>query len=373
MGKLGLAVNLAKRTANFVKTCGKESILATKPQALKGLQIEGLRLTAPIRTDVCTFAKDSSLAPELLDDLLKIKGSQAEKVGQIKDRFLRAMGYKNPELVKLGNKVGNGSLAFDFMSGCLSVRQTEFPIETLVAFVRHELDHLDKFAKLVKAEGVDTAEIALKTGIFKYVSKIDKSFDRDFWLKMSKDADITNFNTKKYIEALENYRYDVTNGAQSTSAYHLYNGWHSYCANELEKSAYAIQKKVLKIYGVDDTTAYDFYGESFGRIKKLLMKLNENRNVYEPKGFLGNTTFDELYCYSIARTEPLGVEHLKYVREVLNSKVPRNPKKLQQVVEDVNAIEQRCSADMNRSLKVFDTVYNWLKEEKFTLNDIDLG
>ena len=73
MGKLGLAVNFAKRTANFVKTCGKESILATKPQALKGLQIEGLRLTAPIRTDVCTFAKDSSLAPELLDDLLKIR------------------------------------------------------------------------------------------------------------------------------------------------------------------------------------------------------------------------------------------------------------------------------------------------------------
>lgn len=37
MGKIGLAVNLAKRTANFVKNCGKRSILQTKPQDLHGI------------------------------------------------------------------------------------------------------------------------------------------------------------------------------------------------------------------------------------------------------------------------------------------------------------------------------------------------
>lgn len=345
----------------------------TKPQNFAKLDIAGLKMAKPLQADVCSFSKDPTLVPEFLDDLLHVKGSQIEKVGQLKDRFLRAMGYKNSELVKLGNEVGNGSFALDFMSGCLSVRQNEFPIETLVALVRHELDHLDKFAKLVKAEGVDTAEIALKTGLFKYVSKIDKSFDRDFWLKMSKDADITNFNTKKYIEALENYRYDVTNGAQSTSAYHLSNGWHSYCANELEKSAYAIQKKVLNHYGVDNTTAVDIYGESFGKIKNLMKKYCAEKEIYEPKGFKGTNTFDLLYSFAISKTEPLGVEHLKYVREVLNSKVPPNPEKLQQVVEDINAIEQRVVANPKQSRKVFDTVYDWLKQGKFTLNDIDLG
>ena len=31
---------------------------------------------------------------------------------------------------------------------------------------------------------------------------------------MSEDADITNFDSKKYLKALDNYRYDLTAGQQ---------------------------------------------------------------------------------------------------------------------------------------------------------------
>ena len=79
MGKIGLALNLIERTAKFVKTCGKESVLMTKPQNISRIDIEALRFAPHIKKDVCTFTKDPTLAPELLDDMLKIKGSQSEK------------------------------------------------------------------------------------------------------------------------------------------------------------------------------------------------------------------------------------------------------------------------------------------------------
>ena len=373
MGKIELALNLAKRTANYLKVSGKSSILATKPQALKGLQLEGLKLAAPLRSDVCVFPKDPSLAPELLDDLLKCKGSQLEKVVQIKDRFLRAMGY-NPELVRCDNLVPCSDLSADFMDGVIScTTKQEIPIEKLVAAVRHELDHLDKFAKVVKAEGVDAAESAVNKAVLKYFSSIQKTFDRDFWLKFSKDADIKNFESKKYLEAIENYPYDVISGVRRVvSPYDIFDAQHMYCTNELEKSAYAYTKKVLRHYGVDDTTRADFYGEPFGKIKNLLETYCEKRDIYEPKGFLGKQTFDQLYSFATAKTSPLGVEHLKYIRDIRNKIISPNQEKLQQVIPDVNDIEQSCTKDNKRYLKVFDTVYDWLKQEKFTINDIDL-
>lgn len=376
MGKIELALNLVKRTQNYLRATGKSSILMTKPQTISRFQLEGLRLAAPLRSDICAFSKDPSLAPELLDDLLKIRGTQLEKVEQIKNRFLRAMGYKNPELIRCENSLCGGTdLSVDFRDCVIScTTKQEIPIENLVAAVRHELDHLDKFAKLVKAEGVDTVEASLMKGLLKHNSSLKKKFDRDFWLKFSKDTDITNFDSKKYLAAVENYPYDVTSGVRRVmSPYDIINAQYIYCTNELEKSAYAYTKKVLKHYGVDDTTRVDFYGESFGKIKNLLKNYCEKRDIYEPKGFNGTSTFDQLYALAISRSEPRGVEHLKYLRDIFNKKVVPDPELLQKVMLEVNDIEQSCIKDKNRYVKVLDTVYDWLKQEKFTINDIDFG
>lgn len=386
MGKINLAVNIAKsavnfakngkfstalaeRTAKFAKACGKKNILLTAPPpSLKGLSLEGLKFAPKVKGDICAFTKDPSLAPELLDDLLRVKGSKAEKIEQIKNRFLQAMGYKNPELVKPGNQTFNCDLAVDFMDGKLSFNNKDFPIQYLIAAERHELDHLDKFAKLVKAEGVEKAENALMTGIHKYFTKIEKPFDREFWLKMSKDADITGFDSKKYMEALENYRYDVTmKSAQQTSFYRGYLDQYLYCTNELEKSAYGFTKKVLKHYGVDDLTQYDLCAVEFGKIKNLLEKIGKSPNRSE--GFTGKINFDQLYTASICLPDPAAVKHLKYLIDVGKGKIAQNPEKFQEAVNALNEIGMRRSQG-REVVQHMDNVYNWLKEGKFTFDDV---
>ncbi|MFR1673278.1 MAG: hypothetical protein ACLSWI_10075 [Candidatus Gastranaerophilaceae bacterium] len=42
------------------------------------------------------------------------------------------------------------------------------------------------------------------------------------------------------------------------------------------------------------------------------------------------------------------------------------------MAEDINAIERRVGENPKEYLKVFDNVYDWLKNGKFTINDIDL-
>lgn len=383
MGKINLAVNIAKsavnfaksgkfstslaeRTAKFAKACGKESVLLTPP-ALKGLNLEGLKFAPKIKGDICAFSKDTSLAPELLDDLLHVKGTKAEKVEQIKNRFLRAMGYKNPELVKLDNQTYNCDLAVDFMDGKLSFNDKDFPIQYLIAGERHELDHIDKFAKLIKAEGVEKVENALLTGVHKHFTKIEKPFDREFWIKMSKDADITGFDSKKYLEALENYRYDTLKQTQQTSFYRGYLDRYLYCTNELEKSAYGYTKKVLKHYGVDDTTQYDLCAVEFGKVKNLLEKIGKSPN--RPEGFTGIINFEQLYTASICLPDPAAVKHLRYLIDVGKGKIAQNPEKFQEAIDALNEISMRPCQGRD-VVQHMDNVYNWLKEGKFTFDDV---
>lgn len=371
MGKIGLALNLIARTAKFVKTCGKESVLMTKPQNISRIDIEALRFAPHIKKDVCTFTKDPTLAPELLDDMLKIKGSQSEKAMQIKDRFLRAMGYRHPELVKEG-ACGNGDLGIDILDGTLGVTSgVEIPLTKLIPAVRHEMDHLDKMAKLVKVEGVEIVEAALQKGLNSKKLRTFKKFDREFWLKMSEDADITNFDSKKYLKALDNYRYDLTAG-QLHSFWQTFNLNELYCANELEKSAYAIQQKILKYYGEDPSLPVDIFGSGkpFEKVRNLMTELVSKREIYEPKGFKGAATFDQLYITGVAKSEPEGIKCLKYLRDYATGKIPKDNEKIANAIQRLNEIDFRCRQDKNKFIKILDDIYNNLKEEKFSIDEL---
>ena len=371
MGKIGLALNLIERTAKFAKTCGKESVLMTKPLNISKIDIAALRFAPPLKTDICTFTKDPTLAPEFLDDLLKIKGCQSEKAMQIKDRFLRAMGYRHPELVRYG-KSGNVDLGIELFEGTLIVNtKEEIPLTILISGIRHEMDHLDKMAKLVKAEGVETVEAALQKGLDSKNLRAFKKFDREFWLKMSEDANITNFDSKKYLKALENYRYDLT-GGQQQSFWQTLNLNELYCANELEKSAYAIQQKILKYYGEDTSLPIDIFGpgKPFEKIRNLMSELVSKSEIYEPKGFKGAATFDQLYLAEVAKSEPEGIKCLKYLRDYANRKIPKDFETITEAIQQLNEIDFRCRQDKNKFIKILDDIYNRLKEEKFSIDDI---
>ncbi len=371
MGKLGLAVDLFEYTARFVKASGKKTVLATKPQNIRRLDISGLKFATPIKSDICTFTKDPTLAPELLDDLLKVKGSQTEKALQIRDRFLKALGYKHPELIKFDDSPGRALLSVDFFDGAFFVSPAvEVPIKQLIPGIRHEVDHIDKFAKLVKAVGIDNVEKAFLKSIPVSASKT-KKFDRSFWLKMSEDADITNFDAKKYLSALENYSYDLFNAPVTSSRYEYFTRLHKYCNNELEKSAYQCQKKLLRYYCENDIIITDFMSDSFVKIKKLLESYIE-KNKSEPiPNFSGESTFDVLSDISIGMADPKGVKALKYIKDAVNGKIESNQAKLIEqvkVLQDVNSkFTPKDQADY------FERIYQWLKEGKFTLNDFDFG
>ena len=371
MGKIGLTIDLIERTAKFARTCGKESILATKPQKLTHINFSSLKTLKPLSADVCTFTKDPTLAPALLDDLLNIKGTTSEQVMQIKDRFLRSMGYK-PELVRNGHFQGVSiDLSVDFLDGSLSHGRKEFKLTQLIPAVRHELDHLDKAAKIVKSEGVEAFESALKEGLAKNSLHTEKAFNRDFWLKFSEDADIRGFDSKKYLDAVRNYRYDTTTGTGFTSTYNLYNKWHAYSLNELEKSAYAYQKKLLRYYGEDDTVLPDNFGENFRKIKDIMDKYIAENKIKPIEHFSEPGTFDVLSDISIGINNPQGRKALKYFQDIQSGKIEKDKTKTLEMVTTLKDIAQRMSPKDQKAY--FDRIYDWLRAGKFTIHDFDFS
>ena len=372
MGKIGLAIDLIERTAKFARTCGKESILATKPQNLAHINFASLKPLKPLNSDVCTFTKDPTLTPELLDDLLKVKGTQTEQVMQIKDRFLSAMGYK-PELVKKSNFQGSTiDMSVDFFDGRLSPpTNKQFRLTQLIPAVRHELDHLDKAAKIVKSEGVEAFESALNEGLAKANLHARIPFDRDFWLKFSEDANIRGFDSKKYLDAVRNYPYDATMGTGVTSTYNFYNKWHAYSLNELEKSAYTYQKKLLRYYGEDDTVLPDNFGENFRKIKDIMDKYIAENKIKPIEHFSEPGTFDLLSDISIGISDPQGRKALKYFQDIQSGKIERDKTKALEMAAILKDIAAKSTGKDQKAY--FDRIYEWLQEGKFTIHDFDFS
>ena len=370
MGKIGLVIDSIERSAKFARTCGKEYILATKPQNLTHINLSSLKPLRPLSADVCTFTKDPTLAPEVLDDLLNIKGTQTEQVMQIKDRFLRAMGYK-PELIGEDNVTGSFVMGVSLVDGRISVGSKEFKLTQLIPQVRHELDHLDKAAKIIKSEGIEAFESAINECLAKRNLYTDRTVDRDFWLKFSKDADIRGFDSKKYLDALRNYPFDAMKENSSTSFYDLYCKKHEYCLNNLEKSAYAYEKKLLRYYGEDDTVFSDNFGENFRKIKALMDKYIAESKIKPVKNFSGPGTFDLLYEISLYINDPQGRKALKYFHDIESGKIKKDiAKYLEMSLICIELEEKTTLKDQKAQLE---RIYKWLREGKFSFQDFDLG
>ena len=369
---MGLTINLIEHTAKFAKTYGKKSILATKPQNLASIDFATLKPLRSLSTDVCTFPQDPTLAPEFLDDLLKVKGTQTEQIMQIKDRFLRAMGYK-PELVREKGGAGNMNFGVDFLDGTLSLpRNKQLRLTLWIPAVRHEVDHLDKVAKIVKSEGVEAFESAIIERVQKQNATLGKPVDRDFWLKFSENADIRGFDSKKYLDAIKNYHVYLTRGSSSSTTYDIANIQHAYCRNELEKSAYAYQKKLLRYYGEDDTVPPDIYGETFGKIKEIIDKYTAENKIKPIKNFSGPQTFNLLSDISIGMSNSKSKKVLKYFQDLNNGSIEKKPEKQHQEMLEIlqDTILKMTSKDYKAYME---RIYSWLKEGKFTLNDFDFS
>ena len=364
MSILTSAINSTLFTSKFLKTYGTNTLKPVKPNNFFD-SLARLKLQQQLRGDVCSFSKDPSLNPVFLDGLLKVKGSLIEKVTQIKDRFLLALGYKHPELVKVVKSQDITGLGINVVNGNLRVYEDLYSQPLLVALVRHEVDHIDKFSKMIKAEGINAVKKACDTGVIKAGLKPALYIDEIFWLIMSKDADIKGFDAKKYLKAFENYGYGIDK--KSSNFYEAFCRYHKYATNEIEKSAFACQKKVLKHYGEDDFIIIDIVGERFGKIKTLIEKYDSESAL---KNYNGSMSFNELYDYAVAMTDTTGVKALKYLKDSKNGKVPYDKDKLNRVVEVIQKLHNKNTE--RQQAACLDKVYTWLLDKKFTINDIDI-
>lgn len=341
MGLSKIALNLAEHTANYAKMLGKSSILETKP--ISRVNVSGLKYSA-LNQDICKFVSDRSLCPSFLDKLKTVQGSGKEKVEYITKEILNKMGYKSAIKVVEENS-SEISAGISFHSGEIKMSKNCYDLsnEELVTILRHELDHVDKYAKTIKNEGLEKVVNAFG---FKYMPQESK----EFWQKLANETNSVGFDSKKYLQAIKDYI--SPDHMIPKTFFQKFLGLHVYCTNPLEESAFKIQKQVAAHYNIKDLTVYDVCAERVGKIKDVLLKLSQNKDVTIPKGFKGANSFDELYCYARVLQEKDGLQILKN----------KNMQKATEVLQKETSNTENCL--------ILDQVYSSLKNEKFNLTDI---
>ena len=342
MGKLQFATNLAKKTQQYLKLCEKSSILQTKP--ITNISLKGLKYTPNIGADVCQFKNvDRSLCPKLLEELRSVTGTPKEKITTIKDKMLKAMGYSEPELLVIEDFPFSDNICvagINYFKGKFYVSPRcidGFSNENLIAITRHELDHVDKFAKMVKVFGIEKVEQMLPYTID----------NKDFWLKISKDANIEGFDANKYLNALKEYGPLMPCNSEHVVV-HVINV-NKYCTNPIEESAYCVQKKIEVFFGIKEPTLYDMYGPSITKINNKLVELQKTN----PNEFNGLGNFEQLYAFGLLLFDKSGITAIKT-----------------QNIKMVNEIIQNELKNLQHRIKLHNDIYEWLEKGIYTGKDL---
>ncbi len=276
MGKFDTTINLAKRVSSWSKAGGATAPMCARPLP-KNIDITGLKIAPRGVGDLCAIKADRTLCPKFLEDLMKIDDADPVKFAtEVRARMLRAMGYSRPELMKVKSDamLPNGFMAFDFFSGELLCANTLNGVNKAgkVALIRHELDHFDKATKIFKSVGAEAYSSVLKKRFFLNKNAVNN----EFFVKMSKDADVTNFDLPRYLDYFLNPKLIRVNDPKSFDCLRNSN---IYVTESLEDSAYLIQKRVLQALKQDEPLPSDVYGKP---LKKVLNQL-ENMNVSDER------------------------------------------------------------------------------------------
>lgn len=259
-------MNLAQRTASLVKTAGKNSVLQTKP--ITPTQIQGLCFAPNLVCDNVQLSNTSYLSESFVKSLTQIKGKDnLDTAIKIKDAILRRMGYKHPELLQVEKSSPLAQMNGFAAGWCnesgkmvLGSHVLSSPVgEELIPTLYHELDHMDKFIKLYKATGEKKYyEIIAENIGGKQTPKINF----DFFQRMSRDVDITDFDVSKYIRAARKYE---GIGFRLSKQYKYFN-------NPFEVSAYDLEAKIRNILGTSTITPKDIFPKNYDSLVKALEK-----------------------------------------------------------------------------------------------------
>ena len=261
MGLEKIGMTLAQKTASWVKTASKTSVLQTKP--INPTQLQGLRFANNLTCDTVQLSNTSYLSESFVKSLTQIKGKdRVETYSKIKDAILKKMGYTNSELIKVESASGFQSISigagWDEVTGKIIIGDIakNTNIENGIAMMYHEIDHMDKFVKLYKSLGEGKFQ--------RLVSKRnpEATLNLDIYREMSKNADIMGFNAGKYSKAYLEYPEKMKG----------YSDMYKYLNNPLEVEAFTVQSKIQKILGLSELTTRDSFPKNYKAMLDSLAK-----------------------------------------------------------------------------------------------------
>ena len=270
LAKVGL--NLAQKTATWLKVAEKTSILQTKP--IKPSELSKVLHYSPnLACDTIQLSNTSYLSDSFVKSLTQIKGKDSsDRAKQIINTILKKMGYKHSENLNVGidslefklSKRLGCSAGFSPEQGSLYLSQEiiNLPIERQISMYYHELDHMDKFVKLYKSVGekrfqeilIESSEHSplydtlVKKGLY-----VKPTINNDFYKKMSNEIDIQDFDVNTWSKAAREYR-GITP---------RYCDRYKYFNNPLEISAYNLESKINRILGIPIETARDEFPKNY--------------------------------------------------------------------------------------------------------------
>lgn len=328
-------------------------------------------LTKPI-IDTCSFTRsDKTLEQKFLKELLKLDNeniSTIQKYTKIKDKMLRAMGYKHPEDLKLVYSGNNASASYEVTQGTINVSEKEMnmPTTQFIATLRHELEHFDQFVKIYKTMGENDFHNALKMFVKRYkpelnLSEISVNFNKHFYEIMSKDADTKNFDAKEHYKAMCEY---------TPFDYALSKGY-KYYNNLLEKEAYSAERKILSSLGEDPAVSADAFPHNY----QTLIKLLDDNKV--PLQYQDNVLLVLRLAAQIKSLET--PENFKKIWKIWSNEqnnienTPKETKILEKSLNKVNKIyvgSRVTSKQVELDKKCYEQMEAWLRKGIYYFEDI---
>lgn len=198
--------------------------------------------------------------PYVAKQLNKLEGTLDEKLPIAKDLILKDMGLPS-DLVECVDQDlgGKGYAAYSAPLGKVIFDKkfcqkpdSEFSDEAVMCILRHELDHMEVFAKLYKKLGGEEFEKLISV-LYKNAPDKMPKVNHEFYKEMSKHVNIDNFDANKFVDAINNY-YLASLG---DSHYKNFTDIIKNFDNALEDSAREKQYELEELMGV--TTLKDFY------------------------------------------------------------------------------------------------------------------
>lgn len=353
---LNSVTNLAiKYGDDFLNACAKT----------RGMVSKTFQKPASIYPEVI----DQSISPMFLQSLKNIEGDDTVGViRKIKDLIMKAMGFKHPELLeacyddysKAVCSSGGFPACFEPIKGGILLGDQLMAIskEEVIGALRHEIDHVEKVAKLYKSVGAEEfTRATVKRAMNNQTVSVPLQYQyrHDFFRpnidvleKLSKDVDITDFDTKKYLDAW------IGSSKKGLGPMGIQ---YEYFNNALEKSAYKVQGFVHKNLGINIATAAEIQPKNYLKIMSLL----EKQGVKDP--IKRDVVLDTLAKTISWKKEPDAKELLTFMKKACLSEEITS--------EDIAYITNR---QWKLTEKETDCIYKEVEDRivagKFTLEDI---